>query len=219
MMKKFNLFLIIFLSALSFNQVRAEEFVLKSESTFNPTHENRFSLLVGVNPSVTKASDVTNFTFSYGKKWENDWWWDANLLITNGVFNKLTTNYVPATGLTDDQLFGTKSTLTTIGLGMGRETRYAQTLLPFNNIYELMAANLTYNMYKESTSGKTFSSPGMIAKFSVYKRFSDYVSFGTQFIYNLAVVKRSQDVDTESSSARSLTMSNLTVGFDFSFYL
>jgi hypothetical protein len=216
-MKKY--FKILFFLLLVSSEVHAvEQFVLKSESTFNPTYQNRFSFLLGVNPSIQKARDVTNFTFSYGKKFE-DYWLDTNFLITNGIFNKITTNNPTATGLTSDQLVDTKSSMTTIGVGIGRETRYAQTLLPFKDIYELMAANLTYNIYKENTSGKSFTGPGMIAKFSLYKRFSDYFSAGTQFTYNLAVVKRTQDPDTETSSIRSLTMSYLTLGFDLSFYL
>ncbi|MGZ3808200.1 MAG: hypothetical protein ACXVCE_08945 [Bacteriovorax sp.] len=210
---------LIFVFFLCMNSAMAvEELVLNTESPFNPTHQNRFSFLVGVNPSITKARDVTNFLFSYGNKM-NDFWFDSNFQITSGVFQKLTTNNPTATGLGDVQLLDSKSTLTTIGMGVGRESRYVQTLLPFNDIFEMMAANITYNIYKESTSGKSFSGPGLLAKFSVYKRFSEYLSFGTQFNYNLAVVKRAQDVDSETSSARSLTMSYLTVGFDLSFYL
>ena len=210
--------ILVLISFLCFNVYAREELVLNSESTYNPTYQNRFSFILGVNPSIKTASDVTNFTFSYGKKFD-DFWLDTNLLLTKGAFNKLTTNNQSATGLTSDQLYGTKSNLVTVGVGFGRESRYAQTLLPFSNIFELMAANITYNIYKESTSTKSFSGPGMIAKFSVYKRFSDYCSFGPQFTYSLAVVKRSADFDGEVSSARSLNMSNLTVGFDLSFYL
>jgi hypothetical protein len=196
-----------------------EELVLNTESTFNPSHLNRFSFLLGVNPSLSKAGDVTDFALSYGKKM-TDFWFDSNLVITSGVFNKMAINNPSATNLTSDQLFGTKSTWTSIGIGLGRESRYAQTLLPFKDIYEMMAANLSYNIYKETTSNKSFTGPGMLAKFSLYKRFSDYFSAGTQFTYNLAVVKRAQESDTDnSSSSRSLTLSYVTVGFDLSFFL
>jgi hypothetical protein len=104
-------------------------------------------------------------------------------------------------------------------VGVGRETRYAQTLLPFNDIYELMAANITYNSYKEDYSGRTFSGPGILAKFSVYKKFNEYFSAGAHFNYNLAVVKRAAENDEETNSQRSLTLGFLTLGFDISFYL
>ena len=220
-MKKISKIIFIFLSLslVSISSAFAiEELVLNTEAKFHPTYENRFSFLVGVNPSVTKAGDVTNFAFSYGKKRE-DYWFSSSLVLTNGVFNKISTNNPSATGLTSDQLFATKSTLTTFGVGLGRESRYAQTLIPISDIYEYMSADITYNLFKESVSAKSFSGPGMFAKISLYKKFSEYFSAGTQFTYNLAVVKRAQDNELESSSVRSLTISYLTVGFDFCFFL
>ena len=196
----------------------ASELTINSDSTFNPTHENRFSFLLGVNPSLSKSGDMSNFTFSYGKKMEN-YWIDTNLAMSKGLFKKFSANNPSATGATDEQLEEQQNSLTTIGVGIGRETRYAQTLLPFDDIYELMAANLTYNSYKEDFSGKSFTGPGLLAKFSVYKRFGDYFSAGAHFNYNLAVVKRAQEIDTESNSQRSLTLGFLTLGIDLSFYL
>lgn len=195
-----------------------DDVLLKSESSYVSNHENRFSFMIGVNPSITKAQDVTNLSASYGKKME-EFWFDSNLIITNGVFNKLTTNNPTATGLTSAQLQDTKSTITTIGAGIGKESHYIQNLLPFKDLYEYMAANITYNIYKEKTTSQNYSGPGMIAKFSTYKRFADYWSFGGQFIYSIAPVKRAQNNALETSSSRSLTLSYLTVGFDLSIYL
>ncbi len=208
-----NLFL------LSLNAFAASgELNLHSETTFEPSHTNRFSFMLGVNPSLTKAADLKSFNFSYGKKLEN-FWADANVLMTKGLFKKFSANNAAATGATDDDLANQENSLTTIGVGIGRETRYAQTLLPLDDIYELMAANLTYNMYKEEFSGSSFNGPGIMAKFSVYKRFNDYFSAGAHFNYNLAVVKRSEENDNETSSQRSLTLGFLTIGVDLSFYL
>jgi hypothetical protein len=202
----------------SFNAFGIDELTLKSESSYNPNFENRLSFLYGVNPSITKASDVNNISFSYAKKFD-DFWFDCNLYFTNGIFKKITTNNSTATGLSDNQLQDTKSNLITFGAGVGRQSQYIQTLLPFKDFYEFIATDLTYNIYKESTSSKSFSGPGLIAKFSLLKKLSDYYSLGAQFTYNLAVVKRAHDSDSETSSMRSLTMSHLTVGFDFSIYL
>lgn len=190
----------------------------ESETTFNPSHLNSFSAMIGFNSSLTKSADLSNFAFSYGRKME-DFWLDTNLLMTTGLFNKFSSNNPTATGATDEDLAEQKNTLTTIGVGIGRETRYAQTLLPLNDIYELMAANLTYNTYKEDFTGKSFSGPGLLAKFAVYKRFGDYFSAGAHFNYNLAVVKRAEEFEGETNSQRSLTLGFLTVGFNLSLYL
>jgi len=213
-------FLAICIFQLIFSQLlhATEEFVLKSESNFNPSFQNRFSFLLGLNPSLTKSADVSNFTFSFGKKME-DFWIDSNFIITNGLFSKMTTNNPAATTILDSNFVDKKNSLISFGVGVARESRYAQNLLPIKDLYEVMAADITYNLYKETTSSKTFSGPGMITKFSLLKKISNYVSFGAQFTYNLAVIKRSQDFDTENSSARSLTMSYMTAGFDFSLYL
>ena len=216
MNKYFKLLTVLFLTTINANAM--DELQIKSESTYLPSYSNRYSFLLGVNPSLPKFSDVTNLTFSYGKKLD-DYWLDSNILLTNGVFNKITANNAAATTLTDDQLVGTKSTLITFGVGIGSESQYFQTLLPFENIYETIAADVTYNSFKEKNSTLSFTGFGMLAKFALSKKFSNYYSVGTQFTYNLAVVKRSANYDSESSSARSLTMSNLTVGLDLSFFL
>jgi hypothetical protein len=215
-----HLFVVALLFIISSVQMAGavENFSLNTEPVFSPTFLNRVSFLVGLNPSLTKAGDVVNFNASFAKKME-DYWLDTTFMITSGAFNKITTNNAAATGATDDALFDTKSTLTTFGVGVSRESRYSQTLLPFDGMFEVISADITYNLYKETTTGKSFTGPGIIAKFSLFKKFSDYVSMGPQLLYNLAVVKRAQDIDTETSSVRSLTMSYVTIGFDLSFYL
>lgn len=198
--------------------LQASELVVRSESTFNPTHANRFSFMAGLNPSLTKSGDMSNFTFSYGRQTEN-YWIDTNLAINKGLFKKFSANNPKATLASDAELDEQQNSLTTFGVGIGRETRYSQSLLPIDDIYEMMSANLTYNSYKEDFSRYSFSGPGLLAKFSVYKRFNDYFSAGAHFNYNLAVVKRAQQVETESNSDRSLTIGFLTLGIDLSFYL
>jgi hypothetical protein len=213
-----NIIFPIGLILFSQNIMASEGLVLNDETTFTPSHTNRFTFMAGVNSSLMKSQDLTNVAFSYGRKFDS-FWVDSNVLMSSGLFSKFSANNQTATGATDDQLAEQKNKLTTIGVGIGRETRYAQTLLPFDDIYELMAANLTYNSYSEGFSGKTFTGPGLLAKFSVNKKFNDYFSAGAHFNYNLAVVERSSESDTETTSQRSLTIGFLTLGIDISFYL
>ncbi len=200
------------------NSAYASELTIRSESSFIPTYKNRFSFITGLNPSFTKSTDMSNITLSYARS-VDDYWIDTNFAMNKGLFNKFSTNNQSATGASNTQLKTQKNSLTSIGLGIGRETRYSQTLLSFKDIYEFMAANLTYNTYNEDFSGITFSGPGLLTKLSVYKRFSDYFSAGAHFNYNLAVVKRAKLNDTESNSKRSLSIGFLTVGIDLSIYL
>ena len=206
---------IVFLSTPIFSQ---DHLLSETDTTFNPSHLNSFSGMMGFNSSLTKSADLSNFAFSYGRKM-NDYWLDTNLLVTTGLFHKFSSNNPTATGATDDDLAEQENSLTTFGVGIGRETRYAQSLLPFNDIYELMAANLTYNSYKEDFSGKSFTGPGLLAKFAVYKRFGDYFSAGAHLNYNLAVVKRAEELEGETNSQKSLTLGFLTLGFNLTLYL
>ena len=218
MIKTFLKIVLPFLCVAMIAKIQASELIINSESSFIPNYSNRFSFMAGVNPSNKKPNDMNSITFSYGRAF-TDYWIDTNFAINTGISKKFSTNNKDATGATDMELEELKNSLTTIGIGIGRETRYSQNLLPFENMYELMAANLTYNSYKEKFSEKSFSGPGLLAKFAVYKRFSNYFSAGAHFNYNLAVVKRAQETKAESSSERSLTLGFMTVGFDFSIYL
>jgi len=181
-------------------------------------HENRLAIMYGMNPSVKNSTDVNNIAVSYSEK-KSDYWWDSTILFTKGQFNRLAANNASATGTSSSDLSEQSNTLTSFGFGLGRETRYAQTLLPFENIFEMMSANLTYNFYKEDFNNKSFTGPGILAKVSVYKMLNEYFSVGTHLNYSLSVVKRAQEYENETSSARSLTMSFVTVGFDISLFL
>lgn len=212
---------IVLLALFSLISVKAfaqDQLIIRSESTFEPTFSNRFTVTAGLNPSMTKSSDVMNLSAAYAKKLEN-YWLEGHFAITNGLFRELSGNNQTATGASDAQLEEQKNSMITMGVGLGRESRYAQTLLPFDDLYEMMTADITYNMYKEDFSGETFTGPGMVAKFSLHKRFSDYFSAGGHFNYNLAVVRRSENNTNETGSARSLTIGFLTVGLDLSFTL
>ncbi len=192
--------------------------VLNNLNPMEFKHENRLTVMYGMNPSFKNSTDVNNIAVSYSEK-KNDYWWDSNIVFTKGQFGKLAANNASATGTSNGDLAEQSNTHTSFGFGLGRETRYAQTLLPFENIYEMMTANLTYNFYKEDFSKKTFTGPGILAKVSVYKMLNEYFSVGTHLNYSLSVVKRAQEYEDETSSARSLTMSFVTVGFDISLFL
>lgn len=215
---KNNFLILVLLFTFSTRIFALDELILNSDPSFIPTFQSKFSFMLGLNPSLQKSAELSNLVFAYDRKID-DFWLDASFLITNGAFNKMTTNNPDATGLTNGETIDTKSTLTTFGVGIGRDFHYVKALLPYKGIYEFIAADLTYNIYKERASDKSFTGPGMMAKYSLFKKFSDYFSAGAALTYNLAVVKRSTEKSTENSSQQSLTMSFATIGFDLSFFL
>lgn len=214
-----NKLIIIFITLISFN-ILASEFEIADESKYIPDFTNRFSALIGVNPDMTKTNENETLHLSYGLHKIENAWWDFNFTYSKGHFDKLTTNNPTATLLSSNQMaYSTTTSQMAFGAGLQYETHYIQTLMPFKDMYELIGASLTYNFLKDPQVSNTFSGPGMIAKYSVLKKLTNYISIGGNLIYNLAVVKRSQLNSTETSSSRSLTLSHLTLGFDFSFYL
>jgi hypothetical protein len=170
---------------------------------------------------MTKTNQLMNAHFSYSRETAEKFWWDYSFSIIKGNFDKFTTNNASATGETNARMVESTNSSTQIlgGIGLLYRTEYSQSLIPVDSLYEIVGASLTYNVYKDSNASKTFTGPGFIAKFSMLKKISDYLSFGGNIIYNLAVVKRGQDSDQETSSQRSLTLSHVTVGFDLSIFL
>lgn len=210
---------VLFLLLMIVNSVNsAETLELKSDSEFNPSHTSKFSFLYGVNPNLYKLTDISDFTFSYSIL-QKDYWFDTNLSVTRGLFKKISTNSYSATGVLDNDINDSSSNLITFGAGVARKSTYIRELLSWDKWYEMSAANLTYNMFKESVSSKNFTGFGILTKFGLYYKSSEYFSYGTQFLYRLAVVKRSADFNTETSSPRSLILSHLSLGIDLSFFL
>jgi hypothetical protein len=215
-MKKISILLFV----IAFNaQVMAGDILkINYDNEFTPTFNNRFSFMLGANPNFVRPTDILNFAFAYANKF-NNFWLDAHVSITNGVFRKLTTNNSAATGTSGQTLEDKRDNLTTFGLGFSKESKLSQEFFNSNSTYEISTASLTYNIFKEQTQSKSFTGPGILTKFSLFKKTSESSSIGGLLAYHLAVVKRSKDYGTEPSSSSSLTLSHLTIGLDFSLFL
>ncbi len=200
-------------------------FETKSESSFTPEFNNRFTIIAGLNPTIYRSQDVISLQGSYGRKmsnssWGDSLWADFSIQQTTGIFRDLAENNSNATGVATTELEATKESVQMIALGLQYRTHYASTLLPLN-LYETSTASAMYGMMKEDLGAKTFSGPGLKAKFSLMKPLNDYCHVGFNFDYNLLTLKRGkEDSDTiTTGSSRSLTLSWLTIGLDFSLFL
>ncbi len=215
-MKK--ILIVLFVLAVNAHAMAREEFKINYDNEFTPTYNNRFSFMLGANPNFARPTDILNFAFAYANKF-NNYWLDAHVSITNGIFRKLTTNNPTATGTSGQTMEDKRNNLTTIGLGFSKESKLSQDFFSSNSTYEITTASLTYNIFKEQTQSKSFTGPGILTKFSLFKKTSESSSIGGLLAYHLAVVKRSKDYSTEPSSSSSLTLSHLTIGLDFSLFL
>jgi hypothetical protein len=211
-----NLFITLIIYTFSAS-LFANEFKIRNDSEFNPSLANRFGFTAGANPNFQNLSAISNFNLSYARKRES-YWLDFNLQIANGLFNKMTSNNPVATGLSNNQLIDTKASHVSLGIGMMLESNLTQNIFSVANVYETTTAYLTYNQYKVDSLTDSFNGPGIICKFSLLKRSSEFLSYGLNLNYLLAVVK-APVTNTERSSSRSLTLSYLTLGFDLIFTL
>lgn len=209
--------IIIILLGFIYSTIALAEFELKSESSYNPEFNNRYTFILGLNPSLARSQDVKSFQFAYGRKWDETIWVDAFFQSTNASFRDIGENNMAATGVSDVDIYAASEKLSLVGIGVQYISRYSAILLPFD-LYESTTASLVYATMSEDAGGKSFSGPGLKAKFSIMKPLGDYTHVGLNMDYNLLTLKRSQEA-SETSSARSLTASWLTLGFDISFFL
>lgn len=187
-------------------------------SEFSPSFTNRFSVQADINPNLRQLTSISNFNFDYAAK-HSVYWLDFNFQISSGTFDKMTINNQSATLLTNAGLFNERATHTSLGVGAMLISHYARSLFSMNDLYETTSAYLTYNMFKTPSVANTFTEPGMMAKYSLCKKYSDFFSVGANLNYVLSSVKRAELVMTETSSSKSLTLSYVTMGIDFIFTL
>lgn len=214
------MFATIFCSSLIYS---SDDFELKSESRYEFHRINRFSFLFNLNPSLTKGKDLTQFMSEYGLKLDDLRSLDFSIQYTKGLFHKMSINNGAATLRSDDEINASTSNSELMGtVGLSFISHYFNDLFNLdsaNGLYEIMGAGIGLTSYKNSLLSDSYFGPGITAKFSLLKSINDNIAVGGNFIYNLSSVKRAQKVSSETSSSRSLTLTHLTMGIDFTFYL
>lgn len=204
----------IFIFALLLSVASANEYSIQSSSEYVPTLSNRLSLSAGINPNPRQMTSLNTLSASYAKK-QSVYWFDFIFQNSTGIFQKMTMNNTAATQLPDNQLFDSSSSHTVLGAGLMLDTKYSSILFDSENWYETSSAYLTYNIFKNNSISKSFTGPGLSTKFTTCRKFTDLFSLGANINYLLASVKRSSVSAAETSSSQSLTISYLTIGFEF----
>lgn len=213
-----NHLVVLLLTTLLYSFSAMAEFELKSESTFEPEFNNRFNLNFGLNPSLGRSQDIKAITLSYAREWEKNFWVLAHYQLTGIKFRDLAENNPTATNVANADIEEEAERLNSIGLGLGHQSRYIATLLPFD-LYEFTEAAITYSSFTEKIGSESFKGPGIKAKYTVLKPIGRYTHLGLSLDYNLISFKRAANNDEETSSQRGFSASWLTFGFDLTFFL
>lgn len=186
-----------------------EAYNIKSDS-------GRYSFLYHFNADVKDVADISTFEFIYGQK-RSFGWLEFSIAKISGEFQELTENNASLGGTSQEFLEESAGVLV-IGAGLSYRTKYVRHLIAMDTIYETISAQLTYNQFDENFRGETFSGPGIKADFGIHKRTSEAFHFGVRMSYNLAHVKKAQEFEGHSSTARSLLLTWLSLGLDLTFY-
>ena len=101
---------------------------------------------------------------------------------------------------------------------MGHRFRWLQGLFSARDMFEHVAAYLTYHSLTDGLRDLSYSGPGFRADFGLHKRFSPRFHFGINLSYNLGVIDREKITETERREDRNFVISWLSFGADLGFY-
>lgn len=207
----------------------SENFILKEKNSESGVYDqsyntvddsSRFSAIIRTNFNVQKMDGLRSFEAIYAKKMELFW---AEFIVqkTTARYECLTKNNDNVSPSNSD-LEQSSSDLLTLGLGLSLRSAVVQDVLGdiFNTdrFFETTAAALTYNRFNDTYRAATFSGPGFRADYGIHYRAYPSFHMGPRFSYNLALVKKPAEGEGQTSTNRSLTLSWVSLGLDFSFY-
>lgn len=177
----------------------------------------RFSFTPNINTDPYKLLDIVSLDFTLSMKYSKDMWLEGIFSFGRFVFHAL--SQVNATRPVDrNEMHHAKENVTSIGIGVGRRTKYFRDFLYSDNIYETIQAYFTLAKLHESFLNENFFGPGIRADYGVHYRFTQSMHFGFKLSYNIYALRRSEAFLDEPVSTRHLSLSWLSLGTEFSFY-
>jgi hypothetical protein len=178
--------------------------------------QHRFGLNYHFNTDLKSPFEVTTLEANYAYRLGVAWL-EFALAYTTGKYREMTrlnTSIAAETELQREE----SATNLTFGGGLGYRTRYIRNLINSQNIFETIAAYLTYNSFNDNFRTESYTGYGIKTDFGVHFRSGARSHWGAKLSYNLASVRKAKEFDTQGSAARSLTLTWATFGLDYSFY-
>jgi len=187
---------------------------LEDYSTDNDQH--RFGLNYHFNTDLKNPFEITTMEANYAYRLGVAWL-EICAALTTGKYRELT-RLNGSIGAESENQREENATNLTLGGGLGYRTRYIRNLINSSNIFETIAAYLTYNSFSDNFRSESYTGYGIKADFGVHKRTGARSHWGMKMSYNLASVRKAKQFEGEGSAARSLTITWLTFGLEYSFY-
>jgi len=189
------------------------------------THKDnlRINVMAMFNPNIRKLSSIASLEAMISKNF-NWFWLEGFFSATSAQFAEIMDNrsFVnPASPEAEGNFFrdeDVEQKLTTLGLGMGHRFRFFQGFFRARDLFEHVAAYLTYHSLTDSGRDLAYRGPGFRADFGLHKRLTSAFHIGINLSYNLGIVDRESIIETESREDRTFTLSWLSIGADLAFY-
>ncbi len=178
--------------------------------------QHRFGLNYHFNTDLKSPFEVTTLEANYAYRLGVAWL-EFCLAYTTGKYREMT-RLNTAIGAETELQREENATNLTFGGGLGYRTRYIRSLIDSQNIFETVAAYLTYNSFSDNFRSESYTGYGIKTDFGVHFRSGARSHWGAKFSYNLSSVRKAQEFETQGSAARSLTLTWATFGLDYSFY-
>jgi hypothetical protein len=188
-----------------------------SKGVYNLENDiGRYSFLYHFNSDLLSFSTVSSLEFIYGIK-KGFGWLDFTISKSSTRFDEVTENN-PALGTSTEELEQNSLGILTLGIGLSYKTNYIRHLFRSSKLYETVGAFITYNQVDDSVRSESFSGEGIKVDLGIHNRTSESFHIGGKMSYNLIHVKKSIEFEGESSSSRSMLLSWVSFGLDFTFY-
>lgn len=172
----------------------------------------RLSFLYHFNRDFASLSDLQTIEAQYSFKVDSIWV-ELYALRLSALYSEI----FDTTSVSIDQGESNDS-ISAFGLGVSYQGKWIQELINNKRLFTTTFAGLGYYNYSNEFTGQSFTGVGLKTDFGLHIRQSTKFHYGLKMSYHLAPMTREAAFEGEPSSARSLTASWLSFGFDFSIY-
>lgn len=184
--------------------------LLKEDSILDKDR-NRLSLVYHFNKDFSSLAGIQNIEGIFAKKISSYW----VELFAFQLSAKHSEIFASGTSLdqgdSDDSIFA-------FGASVSYRGDWVQDFLGSNNLYSMTSAGIGYYNYTNNFTEDSYKGVGLKCDFGMHYRTSATFHYGMKMTYHLAPMTRAAEFEGEPSSARSVTASWLSLGFDLSLY-
>lgn len=200
---------------------------VNSDAFFTLRDRNRISLGYHISSNYNDFSEFSAFEFTFFqnlRNWQGSWW---GIMFKKGsadfkAVSQNATEDVSKPGTAEahpdnQRPDEAQQDLTILGIGMAHRFKFILDFIDNKRLYEQVNWFITYNRDNDGFTNNSYSGPGLVADYEIFKRSSQRMYYGWKLSYHLASVGRSVE-DGERNREGRLTLSWVSMGFNIGYY-